>query len=64
MCVPAFLVFFRSILNWSLEPKHPMLTHYHVFSSPANDFHTNSIFVNYFHVAQNQYMLFWLLKDA
>ena len=21
-------------------------------------------FVNYFHVTQNQYMLFWLLKDA
>ena len=54
MCVPAFLMFFRSILIWSLEPKHPMLTHYHVFSSPANDFHTNSIFVNYFHVVQNQ----------
>ena len=42
MCVPAFLVFFRSILNWSLEPKHPMLTHYHVFSSPANDFYGSS----------------------
>ena len=22
------------------------------------------IFVNYFHTTQNQYMLFWLLKDA
>lgn len=54
MCVPAFLVFFRSILNWSLAPKHPMLTHYHVFSFPANDFHTNNVFVNYFHVIQNQ----------
>ncbi len=23
-----------------------------------------SLFVNYFHTTQNQYMLFWLLKDA
>ena len=22
------------------------------------------LFVNYFHTIQNQYMLFWLLKDA
>lgn len=22
------------------------------------------IFVNYFHTSQNQYMVFWLLKDA
>ena len=22
------------------------------------------LFVNYFHATQNQYMLFWLLKDA
>jgi len=33
-------------------------------------FYTNNLFphqlklVNYFHTTQNQYMLFWLLKDA
>lgn len=25
---------------------------------------TSLIFANYFHSTQNQYMLFWLLKDA
>ncbi len=29
----------------------------------TTDSHT-SLFVNYFHATQNQYMLFWLLKDA
>ena len=29
----------------------------------TTDSHT-LIFVNYFHAPQNQYMLFWLLKDA
>ena len=29
----------------------------------TTDSHT-SLFVNYFHTTQNQYMLFWLLKDA
>ena len=29
----------------------------------TTDSHT-LLFVNYFHEIQNQYMLFWLLKDA
>ena len=38
---------------------------YHVFPSSTNNlFPYTPTFVNYFHVTQNQYMLYWLLKDA
>ena len=33
-------------------------------SSTINAFPYYAKFVNYFRAAQNQYMLFWLLKDA
>ena len=38
---------------------------YHVFPSSTNNlFPYHSMFVNYFHTTQNQYMVSWLLKDA
>ena len=38
---------------------------YHVFPSSTNNlFPYQSMFVNYFHATQNQYMVYWLLKDA
>ena len=40
-------------------------TRYHVFpSSTYNLFPYPPMFVNYFHAVQNQYMVFWLWKDA
>ncbi len=33
-------------------------------SSTINAFPYQLMFVNYFRATQNQYMLFWLLKDA
>jgi len=38
----------------------------HVYLSSTNNFPyvIYLFFVNYFRVVQNQYMLFWLLKDA
>ena len=42
-----------------------MSIHYYVFLSSTNSrFSYQLIFVNYFYATQNQYMLFWLLKDA
>ena len=42
-----------------------MSTRYHVFQSSMNNlFPCQSESVNYFHATQNQYMLYWLLKDA
>ena len=38
---------------------------YHVFPSSTNNlFPYQPTFVNYFHTVQNQYMVFWLPKDA
>ena len=37
----------------------------YVFPSSTNNlFPYQSVFVNYFHTVQNQYMVSWLLKDA
>ena len=42
-----------------------MPTRYHVFPSSMNNlFPYHPMFVNYFHATQNQYMVYWLLKDA
>ena len=42
-----------------------MPAHYHVFPSSMNNlFPCQSESVKYFHATQNQYMLYWLLKDA
>ena len=42
-----------------------MPTHYHVFPSSMNNlFPCQSESVKYFQATQNQYMLYWLLKDA
>jgi len=38
---------------------------YYVYLFPTNNLiPTSQVFVNYFYATQNQYMLFWLLKDA
>ena len=42
-----------------------MPARYHVFPFSMNNlFSCQSESVNYFHATQNQYMLYWLLKDA
>ena len=42
-----------------------MPTRYHAFPSSMNNlFPCQSESVNYFHATQNQYVLYWLLKDA
>ena len=35
-----------------------------IAASTNNLFPYQTLFVNYFRTTQNQYMLFWLLKDA
>ena len=57
------------ILNWmvllkgnKLSDKCKLILFYSPFTNSLFPYYLK--FVNYFRVLQNQYMLFWLLKDA